>query len=419
MARTGIYTSITDTQLGNQSVSDSIFMLVAPAKAATATGGLKFDLGVAYLITSVKDATNLGITSDNNLLLMFNITEFYEKAGNGTKLWIVGVNATETTSDATKFVSFITDSLPEVIQSTTATNFDNRPRVVGFCGYTTWAKSTASDPVIPTVTQDIVKAAQTTLENLFTDSIRMCGVVDGLMLNCKTATGIMGEQLATTLTSCVSLNCPRIGIQITTSTPGSPASVGQTLGWLAGISLATSIGAVMLGSVSQMGYFIDYNAGTPVNTNVAVATRAINDELGDKQYIFTRTRPQLPGVYFNDGATCNDPTMALSSLEFLRVGNAICDSAEAFFVRLLGSNITTTANGEIDNGYKASTLDDLYSRYLAPRINRGEAQEINVDFWAKDGDFLASRAIEVQIEIRPYASLREVYIETLFIASQN
>lgn len=142
--------------------------------------------------------------------------------------------------------------------------------------------------------------------------------------------------------------------------------------------------------------------------------------LGKNQYLFTRVRPQLAGVYYNDGATCNDPEMALSEISFVRVGNAVCDSVERFFVKLLQENIPTDAStGAIDAGFKSGTLAQLDETELTPRINRGEAQAINVDFAAKDGNYNMSKAIQVTVEVLPLGPLREAYIETFFVTTLN
>lgn len=413
MAVTGIYTTITDTALGSPVISDSIAMLICPATAESGTGGLQFELDTPYLLYNVKDATDLGITDAVNGKLLFNVREFYEQAGVGARLWLVGYQNTQAGAEA-----FIDNTLPTVVQGTAIANFDNRPRYIGFVGDKSFVSTATGQPVLPTETQTLVGKLQTQLANMFNDSYRMCAVMDAMTLNCANATGMLTEQIATTLIDCATLNAPRVGLQITTSTPGQSASVGQTIGRMSAITIETSIGAMTLPSINQLGYFIDSYQGTDVNTNVSYMTRGKYDDMGQKQYIFTRTRPQRSGVYYNDGATCNDPIMALSSLEFLRVGNAVCDSVENFFVDYLNTNVPLEGT-DIASGYKQNALADLRSRYLLPRINRQEAQDIQVDFRAVDGNFPATRAIEVTVSIYPMSSIREIYIETLFVSYTN
>ena len=84
------------------------------------------------------------------------------------------------------------------------------------------------------------------------------------------------------------------------------ASVGRTLGMLSSLSLATSPGAVTTaGPAGDIDYFVDVTASADpkyVNTPVSRLVPAKCNILGENQYLFTRVRPQLAGVYYNDGA---------------------------------------------------------------------------------------------------------------------
>lgn len=413
MAVTLIETKLGDTALGSPAAYDGIAMLCVPGEVTTGTGGLAIALNTPYLVSSMKDITSMGATVSNNPDLIEQANLFYAKAGNGSRLWFVVYTKT-----VEGYKAFLDTYLEDMVQATVVTDFNLRPRLIGFCGSRDFVTdTTTSDPLVPAIVTAAIPKFQTHLNNLFQDSFRCVGVIDGINLNCKTASGILGEQIATTLPDCAALNAPRVGVQITGSTSTSTAAVGEVLGIMAANTVATSIGSMILGSAAPIEYFVDTYDGNYIGTPVGKVNRSKCEEIGGKQYIFTRTRPQCSGVYYNDGATCNDPTMALSSLEFVRVGNKVCDMAEAFFVLLLNTNIPTDANGEIDAGYKASTLADLDARYLAPMVRRGDAQTISVDFKAKDGNFIQSRAIEVTIQILPNASLREVYIETFFVSS--
>ena len=47
------------------------------------------------------------------------------------------------------------------------------------------------------------------------------------------------------------------------------------------------------------------------------------DNLGASQYMFIRTWFQQDGLYWNDAATCSNPTTPLSTQEFNRVANSL------------------------------------------------------------------------------------------------
>lgn len=413
MAITGIYTQLNDTAFGTAVVSDGVAMLIGPATAESVSGGLPFELNTAYLLQSSREIERY-LTTANNAAFVHHITEFYEKAGQGAKLWIVGIAA----NDSGAWNELAAGPFQQIIRSTTATSFDNRPRLVGLFGDENWAsEEVATGSFLNAWAVNAAEVMETQLTEMFDQGYRMVGVVDAVQLDAANPTGIVNEALATTLQNGGDLDLPRTGMLLTTSTPGQTASVGELLGRMAAISIASSIGSVPLGPLRAEEYFLDHNGGAYVNTPVTSASEAIYRDLGSKQYIFSRSRNQLSGVFYNDGATLNDPTMALSTLEFVRVGNAVCDSVERFFVEMIGTNVTTTTSGEIAPAYKATQLADLDQRYLRPRIERGEAQLIQVDFWAKDGNFLTSRAIEVNVRIFPNAALREVFIDVSFVTS--
>lgn len=418
MAVVDIYTSLVDTQIGNTTPSDGIGMIAAPGVAVASSGSVPgFALNTAYMLTSVTDLTSMGVTETNNPDLMFQVQEYYAKAGSGSRVWVVAYTAAT-------YNTFIVSQLESIISGTTASNFDLRPRLLAF-SFPSSIYSGASSGSNMTAPQvgTVLGQLYTVLQDLFRQSIRMACIVDCGALLCSSASGILGEDLATKAEDLATWKLNRVSFQVVTSTPGKPTSVGRTLGMLAVLPISTSLGAVATtGAAASIDYFMDYNAAgkTFVNTPVSRLPPAKCNILGSKQYLFTRTRPQKTGVYYNDGATCNDPTMALSELSFVRVGNAVCDSVEAFFVNLLQENIPTDAStGAIAAGFKASTLAQLDNMYLAPRIARGEAQQIIVDFNAKDGNYNMSKAIEVSVRIVPLSPLREVYIETLFVTTVN
>lgn len=420
MAVVDIYTTLGDTRTGNTTPSDGLGMIVARANAATGTGGAKFDLDTAYLLTSVADLTAMGVTASNNPELMFHVNEYYAKAGSGSRVWVVGYSLDE-------YTTFISTKLESIISGTTASNFDLRPRMVAFAmpqvADQTNVFGGTAEGKIPATYKTLVGNLQTALNNLFQQSIRMVSIFDGVICVAKGKTILTAD--LTNLENLGALNAPRVAYQIVTSTPGWNSSVGRTLGMLSQLSLSTSPGAVSTaGSASDIDYFVDMPADdaaiSAASTPVSKLVPTKCNLLGQNQFLFTRVRPQLAGVYYNDGATCNDPEMALSEISFVRVGNAVCDSVERFFVKLLQENIPTDAStGAIDAGFKSGTLAQLDETELTPRINRGEAQAINVDFAAKDGNYNMSKAIQVTVEVLPLSPLREAYIETFFVTTLN
>ena len=124
MAVVDIYTTLGDTRLGNTTPSDGIGMIVAPAMASSGPDA-NFALDTAYLITSVADLTAMGVTSGTGAMLLFQVEEYYAKAGSGSRVWVVGYAQAE-------YKTFISAKLESIISGTTASNFDLRPRMISF-----------------------------------------------------------------------------------------------------------------------------------------------------------------------------------------------------------------------------------------------------------------------------------------------
>lgn len=76
-------------------MEDGVAGLLATAVAVSG----KFELGKAYLLVGLEDLETLGVTSGStgaNANLYKCVKDFYEEAGNGSKLWVMGVPDTVT-----------------------------------------------------------------------------------------------------------------------------------------------------------------------------------------------------------------------------------------------------------------------------------------------------------------------------------
>jgi hypothetical protein len=363
-----------------------------------ATGGrAALEFNAPVLFTSVDDAVSMGLDAAydtaNGVGLYFNIREFYGKAGTGAKLWVCIYDESLTLTAYMQAAAF-----KSAIRATKAGLFDNRPRLVGVV-----QKTGTAAPATGNLSADVmtaVPAFQAALGDMFNESIRMVGILDSGRI-------VYNESLP----GCATFNSRSVALAITTTTPGMTSSVGLALGMYAGISLSGSAGEVALGPVAQAAYMMD--AG---GTSVKTLAPAAFDDLGAKQYLFMRERPQEPGVFFNDDATCNDPTMALSQVPYLRVGNSICDLAEWYMGRRIKSRVPVTASGGIQGTWKTNLLNDLDGKYLTPRINRGDASAIGVDIQAV-GNFAESKRIRVSVSILPNPTLEQADIYVFYVSS--
>ena len=76
--------------------ADGVFGLLASAVAVVD----KFDLNTPYTLKGMSDVAKLGILPDvNNYTLYTWLRKFYEEAGEGTELWLMGFAKTDKLSD--------------------------------------------------------------------------------------------------------------------------------------------------------------------------------------------------------------------------------------------------------------------------------------------------------------------------------
>lgn len=393
MARTGVTVELQDTAIGTSSSNEGVAMLVLPVSAASHL------IDTPVLVASLEEAQELSDYSTLDDGAKFQVSEFYSKAGSGSKLWLTGY--------AEKGISEIQmPGIKQTIRQTTATLWDNRPRLIGFVYPSNTAVPDSGFAEDLTKSQGAIQNVQGLIQDMFAESYRMVAVLDA---------GRIGQDI-NNLPRGDTYNAYGVALALTTPDPTYTADVGRALGILAGINPAQSIGRMTLGSVSPVDYFVNATTADTA-TNVAVVPQSIINDIGAKQYLFTRTRPGNSGVYYNDGATLNKSTNALSAIEFVRVANGVCDDAEYYFQQLINTQVPVTASGDIDAGYKSAILATFRSNYIQPRLSRGDASEIEVTLEAKDGNFVKSRAFAITIRILPNATLREAFVTTFFVTS--
>lgn len=424
MAKTGIYVSLSDSQIGNNRSDESVAMIFADAPAILGT----FLQDKAYLITGLQDAAALGITQEwetgqldtSKSRLYTHIADFYANAGSGTKLWICGTTFTYGASGSLSQASFYSGKVADAVMQTVENGYALRPRIFILCKGGKAAASTKYTGSALNCDYDLtdIAAFQTFLEDMSNNnSIRMCGIYDGAFLNPSTTPIDVAK-----LTDASGINAPLVGYNITDIHGYGISSTGHVGGILSGRNIQASIGNVSLGSTVQKAYFtnvknttgsITYQSGTPVSQ----LNNAKNDIIGEKGYVFLRTRPMITGLFYNDGSTCNLSTNALSKLEMVRVGNAVCDDAQQFLTLYLNVNIPVESDGTILASYKSSMSSDFYSRYIQPRLNAGQASDIRVTFSEKDGNYVQSKAIQCTVEILPSPAMEQGYVNVFYVSS--
>jgi len=421
--------TIIDTAVGIPQDSDGVMGIVCKAIAvAPSTGVTGFVLNHAYLLSKKSDLDTLGINAaydhTNSLAVYQQVSEFYDEAGDGALLWLMGMNASETSlyngsygtaGGAGPYLS--SDTFKNLVRSTAKSDLANRIKMLGVCYEIPAALNTSSTVLLPADVTASITILQSTIEALFTEGYQFSGIIDGYNMSTH------ANAAPSLLTDAASYACGSVSLCITGSMGNGVASVGAALGRFARISIGHGFGAVEDGPVnittafltnskaqiagdtlangSAFRFFvagdsiiynsITYYPGesfvddgshhtftgsgwvyyndttTTEKSNIANLLKADLDYLGAKQYMFHRWWFGQSGFYWNDGATCEDSTMALSSQEYQRVANHYAAAALSFSTNEMNKAlIVNSTTGAVDTGYLLAKNQDFYDRYIAP-----------------------------------------------------
>lgn len=365
-----------DTVLGSPpQVNANSALIVWGAAAGDVGATMPFAAnGAPFLVRSPKDLDALGITEATNPVLFRQVNAFYAPKGGvnnvGTVLWIAGFEAS-TPIAAPAIVNCITKTI--------VPGFEYRPRNLMIV-----------PPATP-VDGPLYEMIQAAVDQLYGEGISTVALVAK-----QPASGTIADW-----PTLVTVKAPMVGVVAFSKTVGGEAAIGNVGGWMASLSVGTSIGD---SSLPQFGtsFFLTDTAGTPCDS----ITETIASQLGEKGYIFLRTRAPKNGLWINDGATCNDPANALSTLEAGRVIASMVDDLRTFFTPYIGSKVPVAKNGDIEPTYKQIVLDNARSFVVIPYIENGDISDARLSLVAMNNDMIGTRTWEVTLEILDAPALR-------------
>lgn len=390
MARTGISIQVNNTVLGRPPRVDSNSMLVVVGAVPVTTGTLAFALDTPYMLQSADDLDTLRITEANNPDVYRQVNDYYARSS-GSILWLVGVSETKG----------IIESIPDYVRATVVNGFQYRPRQIG-------VSTKQSDVVVPGLLQEVI-------DGLYPEGFSTVGIVGGQRIDGPISTAYAKLPDLSTLKSGM------VGTVIVTNRQNDRPCVGLTLGYMSSLSVGTSIGDASLDSLGDSFFYVDYDSSgsTYVNTPCAKVSLSVVNTLGDKQYIFTRTRPPRNGLWFNDGATAEDATTALSTLEAARTIASMVDELRSFFTPYINNRIPVNRDGDIQSTYKQVVLDNARSSVIVPYIENGDISDARVSLKAQGNDMVGTRTWEVTLEILPAPTLRWINGYVFYVKSLN
>lgn len=459
MRRT-INISVINTPVGIPVSSDGVMMIVVKAVAVANT----FVLENAYLLSKLADAATLGITpaydTTNSLAVYQQISEFYEQAGDGALLWVVGI---ATTTTFTNYVATGT-TFDTLVRFTAQKDFTQRCKMIGFCYDVPTTTQTGAD--FPADVTAAILAIQVAQKRLFNLGYQWSAIIDGYNMSTAVTPSTLGTRAQD--------SCPSVSCCITGTRGNGVSAVGLALGRFARISIGHGFGEVADGPVDTSTAFltnsifktaggsalvvgttilvagaatdtVTYNTvvytpgqqfvvvtghtvftatgtgyGIQINQYSQIQSEDPNDinVLGDKQYMFLRTWIEHNGFYWNDGATCDNPVDQLSSQEFNRVANALSADALAFFIGPMGSNLPLdTKTGNVSQGWLNANQQQFYDQYINPLSTNGGSGDISDGELVVTGpNFNSTRALQFTLTISPTPILGEVDGKVVFSA---
>lgn len=411
MAKTGIQILVTDSVLGAPVDVNKNSALIFEQGAVTPQGA-KFAANTLYKLTSVAGLAALGVDGDNNPIVYEQVRDFYRPSSTvnneGTILWIGFIDSLQVGNSA---------AIASLIAQSVVNDFSERPRQIGFVlSYDYGQNHSWSRPD----TEEIHEALLLLHESY---DIRAVGIMNFVLADGGVDSSYVGESELSKYDTLANANSPFCAVSIVGKNDikgleDSEAyeniiepAIGMTIGLLSSLSVATSIGDGTLPAMTEplYVYALFAEGGTvavAASEQCASLSKQTCDALGDKQYLFARTRPPRNGLWWNDGATANTPNNALSTLEMGRTICAIADDLQSFFVPYINTRVPVTSTGDIQSAYKQVVLDNARAAVVQKYIESGDISDARINLVAKNNDMIGTRTWEVTLSILPAPTLR-------------
>lgn len=268
------------------STADGVFGLLASAVAVVD----KFELNKAYQIKNMADVADLGILPDvNNYVLYRWLEKFYQEAGEGTKLWLMGFPKTDVVSDW--FTPDVGTGIAPVKALYDASNGEISISFTAYDGSTAVVVENGMDADVP-----VAKAAAQTFNENYTknNATPVFTILEAYAFNGN------HDELLTILEG--SDNRAGVFVGNTEKRTGDVTITGASTSVLAGrlakIGVHENPGKRLLGALNTLTAFI---VDTPVEDYDVEA-------LHDKGFITFRTHKRKSGYYISDDPLATDPS---------------------------------------------------------------------------------------------------------------
>ncbi|MDB0603188.1 DUF2586 family protein [Tenacibaculum maritimum] len=372
------------------STADGVFGLLASSVAVADT----FKLDTPYAVKGMSDVANLGILPDvNNYKLYHSLREFYEEAGEGNKLWLMGFDKATKVSDW--FTVVPTTGKAPVEKLLDKANGEIKalfPKFSPAAGYAPTIQDAMDGDVF------LAKQKAQLLAKNYTDKKFSPFYV---VLEAYAFTGVH-----TDLVTLLEGSDNRVGIFIgdtqtrTATVPSLGASNHILAGRRAKIQVHESSGKVKTGALASLNAYV---LDTPVEDYDV-------ESLHDKGYITFRTHARKSGYYISDDPLATDPTNDDYNQIPLR---EVIDKAYRLAHNIASDEILTDFDLNKDG-----TISPFFAKTVEGNIEREIAQqmtangELSVDASNKDDFGVTAKfdttknvsttsRIELTLKVRP------------------
>lgn len=377
--------------------ADCVAGLLASAVAVSDT----FVLGNAYLLHKPADLANLGVTETNNACLYKHIQEFYDEAGEGAELWIMGVPNTVKPSEIADKDNALVPYAKNLIQIA-----NGRLRFLGIA-YEPAAnyEATITEGLDTDVWAAALKAQA--LAEWATNSLYA-------PLFVILAGRAFDDANIPNLKDLTTFNYNRVGILIgDTVSESESASVGLLMGRIAAIPVQRHIGRVRDGTLKILHAYVGDKDPSVANV----------EAIHDKGYITFRTFTGKSGYFFTDDCLATAVADDYRSISRRRTID------KAF--RIIYQTMLENVNDEIpitDEGYLVPSMvksweSEIISAIATQMTSAGElgndpsnSDDLGVKVYIDPEQRVASTSkINVVAKIKPYGYAKYIDVELGFV----
>ena len=349
------------------------------------------ELNKVYQLSSLRDLTNLGITEENNPLLLKDVSAFYKQAGDGAELYLIVV-APATTLTAMCGVEE-TSTLRKLIDSG-----KRRIRLVGI------NRIPASGYLADTANTGIDKDAVTAASNAQSVADNYTSQVNPFRVFMP---AILWDGETASLFSPREASFNRVGFVLASDVKfddfASPA-IGQVLGRAAAIPVNQSIARVKTGAIQSGDAYL--SDGSTVEQKAG-----LGELLNDAGYIFYRTFIAKNGYYLNDDPMAAPLTDDYGNLNLGRVIDKAIIQAYVAYIDEVNDNVKVDKDGKIPPELCTWFEGRIENAVAVTMQNEISSFDASI---SPDQNILSSSRMDVVCKIVPTGILREINVSLGF-----